>query len=305
MEKQLLPRPELKPAYDKVVWLYLYRDFSGSDTDRVDERACLRLGFSAYPQHDLLHPETLERLTSTGRSVESFLGAVERTKIGPIGTTGALGALEAAERRAAGLETSGSVKDAVLALDEDPDIVVRFRAVQVLAEKKPAELVKRSAALLAVPNDLLRYEVCDVLKERGAPESARDLEKVVAEPKDSLNPNVLRIRAVQALASCGDGTSVPVIAPHAAGPVNNGLTRIAIDALAAIAERHPKSKDAVVAALAKAFPEPPTGKDDRFARSKLALATQIHGVLVKLTKKRVKFPSDYDADARTKLMGAW
>jgi hypothetical protein len=305
MEKQLFPLPELKPVYDKAIWLYLYRDFSGNEPDRVAERTALRLGYSSYPQHHLIHPETLERLTSTGRKLKDFLGAMESTKIAPIGTNGALGVLQAAEQRAARLETKRSVKDALAALDEETDIVVRFRAVQVLAEKKPAEIIARTAALLAVPNDLLRYEICDVLKAHGNAASARELEKVVAEPKDSLNPNVLRIRAVQALAKCGDEASVAVIAPHAAGPVNNGLTRISVDALVEIVKRHKKAKAAAVAALAAAFPEPPTGEADRSARSKLALARQIHKALVDLTGKRVKFPSTYDAEAREKLSTSW
>ncbi|MEO1998167.1 MAG: hypothetical protein ABGZ17_23230, partial [Planctomycetaceae bacterium] len=35
MEKQLLPDVALKPAYSRVVWLYVFRDFSKSAADRA------------------------------------------------------------------------------------------------------------------------------------------------------------------------------------------------------------------------------------------------------------------------------
>jgi len=303
MEEQLLPRPELAPAYDKVVWLYVYRDFSKNEADLAAERICLRFGFTAYPQHYLLHPVTLERMTSTDRSIESFLGAVEKAKVGEIGTTASVGNIAAAEKRAAALEKKRSVKDAVRALDEDDDIVVRFRAVEVLKEKAPKELVKRAADLLKIPNDPLRYIVCGVLQEAGDASVARILDAVVEEPKDSLNPNVLRMNAVRALATCGDVESVAVVGPQAIGPVNNGLRKVAVDTLAAIAARHKKAKKPAVAALAAAYPEPWT--DERWERSTMALAKHVHATLSDLTGKKVKFPKTYDAESREKLTNAW
>ena len=98
MEEQLLPLPALKPAYEKAVWLHVYRDFSGNDADRAAERICLRFGFSSYPQHHLVHPVTLARLADTGRSVESFLGSFARAKVGKIGTTDAAGRIEATQK---------------------------------------------------------------------------------------------------------------------------------------------------------------------------------------------------------------
>lgn len=318
----MFPRKELKPAYDKAVWLHVYRDFSGSDADRAAERICLRFGFSSYPQHHLYHPATLEHIADTGRQLEGFLAAFDRAKIGKIGTTDALGRIEAAEKRAAKLETDRSVTDAIAALDEDDDIVVRYRAVEVLVEKQPASLASRAEKLLAVPNDPLRYLVCDALKaladEKGGkrpkstgdearadPEKlARVLEGVVKEPKDSLNPNVLRIHAVQALATCGDAKSIDVVAPHARGTWNNGLTGIAVDTLLAIGKRLKDAKKPATAALAEAYPEP-SKDDERAARAVDALAKRVHAALEELTGKNVKFPATYDAAARKKLAAAW
>ena len=100
MEEQLLPLPELEPAYEKAVWLYVFRDFSGDERDRADERIALRFGFSSYPQHKLVNPETLELIADTGRSIESFTRALTTTMVKISKTTDAAGRLRAAEERA-------------------------------------------------------------------------------------------------------------------------------------------------------------------------------------------------------------
>jgi hypothetical protein len=304
MEEQLLPHEGLQPAYEKVVWLYVYRDFSGNDADLAAERVCLRFGFTSYPQHHLIHPDTLQRLADTGRSVKSFLAAVGRAKVKPSRTSTTARAIHEAEKRAASLEKSGSVKDARKAID-DEDIVVRFRAAQILGKEDPKALAKRAEDLLAVANDPFRYEICRALARTGDAKAARALDAVVREPQESLNPNVLRIEAVKALAACGDAKSVEAIAPHASsGAYRNGLTRIAVDALLAITERHPKAKAAAKKALARGYPEPAKG-DARERRMCESLAKHVHGALKKLTGKRVKFPDSYDAKAVAKLRKAW
>ncbi len=300
----MLPREELEPAYDEAVWLYVFRDFSKNEGDLAAERTCIRFGFTSYPQHWLIHPETLERMGSTGRSVESFLAAVKKARVGKIRSTASAGAIAAAEERAAQLEEKPSVKAALAALD-DNDIVVRYRAVEILAEEEPGALSSAAEELLAIPNDPLRYLVCAAIAESPTPGVARHLDAVVAEPKESLNPNVLRINAVKALAACGDAESVAAIAPHAAtGAWRNGLTKIAIDALAWIAERHKMARTPVKEALVQSYPPPP-GDDEREQRGVLALAKHVHDALRDLTGKRVKFPERYDESTRRKLVAAW
>ncbi len=89
-----------------------------------------------------------------------------------------------------------------------------------------------------------------------------------------------------------------VIAPHAAGGVYfNGLTGIAVDALAKIADRHPKAAPAVRKVLLSAYPKPPL-EDTRSIRACTALAKRIHKAL---GAKR-PFPDPYDAEARDALM---
>ncbi|MCK6460985.1 MAG: hypothetical protein L6Q95_13965, partial [Planctomycetes bacterium] len=110
----MLPSPDLKPAYEKVVWLYVYRDFGGSPEDLAAERVALRLGMTAYPQHLLVDPASMEILADTGRSVASFLDAVGRAKASR--GEGAAARIREAEGRAAALEKAGSVAAARKAL---------------------------------------------------------------------------------------------------------------------------------------------------------------------------------------------
>jgi hypothetical protein len=303
MEEQLFPLEALEPAYDQAVWLYVYRDFSEDERDRADERICLRFGFTSYPQHKLVHPETLEIIGDSGRSVESLLGAFERAKVKVGKTTDAAGLLTAAEERAKKLEASPTAKAAEGAL-EDEDLVVRLRAIQILSEERPGAIVRRAEGLLAVENDPLRYAVCEALAKEGDPSAARALDALVVAPKGSLNPNVLRSHAVQALARCGDTESVDVLAPHADGSqFRNYLTRRVVTTLAAIAEREKGERDRVRDLLVGTFPEPQD--DERMQRIALGLAQHVHTTLKTLTGRKVDFPGDYDERGLAKLRRDW
>ena len=52
----MLPNPALKETYDKIVWVYVYRDFSKSKEDRAAERISMRFGVSSWPQIFLVDP---------------------------------------------------------------------------------------------------------------------------------------------------------------------------------------------------------------------------------------------------------
>lgn len=306
LEKEVLGQSELKPIYEKAVWLYVFRDFSGSEADRKAERVALRLGYSSYPQHHLLHPITLKRVATPGRSIAAFLSSFAGAKVGEVGMLEGASAIAAAEKRAARIESRQDVGEALEALETDTDIVVRYRAVEVIAAGKPVELLSRAKTLLAVPNDLLRYVVCEALMKLGDERAASALEAVVNEPKGSLNPNVLRIRAVQALATCGTPPSVAAVAPHARGPWNNGLTRISVTTIEKIGTRLKKASVAARNALVAAYPVPPASDASaRAKRATLALAKHVHEALGRLTLKRVAFPEVYDAASRESLQSAW
>jgi hypothetical protein len=303
VEEQLLPRTELEPSYQKLVWLYVFRDFSGSEEDLAAERTCIRLGFTSYPQHWLLDPESLKRLRSTGRSLASFQAAANGVSVKAGESVAAVDAMRAAEKRASKLRKSRSVKEARKAIDET-DLVLKYRALEVLAEKAPKEVVARAKTLLAVPNDPFRFLAMKVLGDAGMAEAAPALAALVDRPTDSLNPNVLRITAIRALGACGDATAVGTIRPHAiTGDSRNGLTGVSIDALAAIAKRVKDARPAAKKALNEAWPKPP--KEPGEARRVVGLAKRVHRALVAVTGRKVKFPAVYDAKGIVKLKEAF
>jgi hypothetical protein len=135
-------------------------------------------------------------------------------------------------------------------------------------------------------------------------QAARVLERVLQRPGESLNPNVLRIEAAGALGVCGGASSVKALAPFAStGEWRNGLTGVAVDAIAAIAKREKGARAAAKDALVAAYPKP--AADATEARGTEALAKRVHAALEAVTGKKVDFPKDYDDRARERLRRAW
>jgi hypothetical protein len=304
LEKQLLPSAGLKPAYDKVVWLYVFRDFSHSEADLKAERISLRFGLTSWPQLILVDPESLRVLQHTGRSVTSFLAAVGSAKVKASQSSTAPDRVKQADARAIQLESDPSAVLAKRYLD-DADIVVRYRALSILAEQDPASVAARAESLLQVRNDPFRYEVCKVLATTGNVAAKTALESLVREPAHSNNPNVLRSRAVKALAACGDADSVDAIRPFTKGSYLNMLTRTAVDSLAVLVERHPEARDRVRQILIEAYPAPPSDPNQTHSHYCLLLARRVHSALEKITGASRTFPEVYDAAAREKLMQSW
>ncbi|QTN32054.1 thioredoxin family protein [Akkermansiaceae bacterium] len=304
MEKGLLSDPKLAEFYDDVIWMYLFQDFSGSEADRAAQRVALRFGISAYPQHFLVDPYSLEVIADTDRSLASFSAAVKSAKVGEAGAlTHEL--LRKADARAVEVETNLTDGRAIAALG-DPDVVVRLLALRHLKDSKPEAIAAKAAELLAIPNDHIRFLVCEVLAESGGAEHEESLLPLVRDPVGSKNPNVMRMKAVQALGKLGAGHAVEAIRPHAVtGKWFNGLTSVSVDALAAIAGRSPNQRAAVKEALIAAYPVPPPPGDERQDRACRDLAERIHRALSDLTGKSVPFPETYNAPARTLLQKAW
>jgi hypothetical protein len=304
LEKQLLPSAQLKPAYEQVVWMYVYRDFSNNESDVKAERVSLRLGVTSWPQLLLVDPVTVDVIGSTGRTAPSFLRAATAAaaKVKPKSPAGA-DRIRAADRRAAQLEKDPSTELARQFL-EDEDVVVRYRALRVLAQKSPELVARRAAALLQTPNDSFRYEVCDVLAKSGGADARESLESLVKNPRNSKNPNVLRSRAVTALATCGGPESIDVLAPFTRGSPLNMLTRTTVATVAQIGTRHPESKPRVHRVLLDAFPQPVKSPAVQ-VRYTTALAQSVHDSLKQVTKKTAPFPRVYDAASRRQLIERW
>jgi hypothetical protein len=305
LEEQLLPHPDLAGLYEKAVWLYAYRTFEWDDADRAAERVSIRLGVTSWPQLLLVDPVTLRVAEDAGRTVESFARAFAKAQlpVRPDAATVAVARnqLAEAESKARVLETSQQAETATRLLDDPTvtDRVVRMRALEATVLQQPSWVAFRAKVLLTEPSDAFRYLVCQVLAEHPDASAKGALEALVRDPRDSRNPNVLRIRAVQALAACGDAGSVAAIEPHAAsGAYFNGLTGVAVDALAAIARRDATAREDVRAALRRAYPEPPTDGETRALKACVALARRVHAALA----SELPFPETYDAKARAALV---
>ena len=314
LEQQLLPHKDLAPLYDKAVWLYNYQTFEDDEPGRAADRVAMRFGVTSWPQLMLADPYTLARLQSLGRSTTAFeqgFGAVRVEPRDAAAKEAAAQALATADAVARRLAETRDVPRATAALVEkgtgrSDDVVVRTVAAKLLAEEKPGVLVEHAAALLKTDSDPFRYLVLEALKKAGDAQAAPHLEALVKDPQPSMNPNVVRIRAVQALATCGRVESIAVIAPHAtSGVYFNGLTGIAIDALAALAKRYPDAASEVARLLRTGYPQVPKPDPDskmgmRHHRAATALARRIH----KASRDPRPFPKTYDDAARTLLMSA-
>lgn len=316
MERGLLSDKKLAPFYDQVEWLYLFQDFSGSEADRRAQRIAIRFGISSWPQHFLVDPYTLESLGSTGRSLESFGKAVKKAKVTLLYNSDRLKSLDAEAAALEGLSDSKEDNAKAAKALEHEDIVVRYRALEHLVKHDPKAVIEAAPMLLKTPNDQVRYKVCALLAKHGPSEDqtkeTRDVLSILVEvTPGSKNPNVLRIRAIQALAKCGNAGSVNEIVEYAAtGAYNNGLTGVALTVTLELCEKFPKQKASAAKALKAGFPalpemDPKSKYYARRMRSCRALAKKINAALEKLSGKKVAFPEAYDAETRKALIKAW
>lgn len=306
IEKNVLPSPNLKPLYTRAAWLYVNRNFDDSPLDKIAKKIEIRFGVSSYPQIFLVHPETFQVLSQVGRTQQAFFQAFSRVRVGVSNPRRAVKLLKEGEEVLKELLESPTLTNAKASLKKSADIVVRFHALKILAKEEPQTVSKIADKLLRIPNDPFRYEVCAVLAKHGDSSAASALEAIVRNPPLSKNPNVLRSRAVEALAKCGTEKSVRVIAPFALkGDVNNSLTGSAVDALATIAEQHPKARSLVTKVLIQSYPPAPTTTDSGTKSRTLAHVRKVHGHLEKLTGKQVTIPSEYDNQIRAKLIKSW
>ena len=301
VEREMLSAPELKPYYDRAIWLYVYRDFTGSPTDKKAERIGNRYSLTSWPQLWLIDPNDLSTIRASGRTVGSFVNATKDIKIKKTDDLSAVKKLQHFESKVLEFESKPSPAFA-LELLESEDIVAQLAAVNyfVSTDRKEA-ITDRAQQLLAIANDALRYEVLKVIAETGKGNANTEISALVENPAPSRNFNVLRSYAIKALAACGDSSSVEVIAPHAKGTARNSTTRVAIEAMIKLQKRFPKCEDAVINALADSFPKTEKGME----RLVTFHAKLVHDHLQKLTGREIKFPENYDENARKQLTKTW
>jgi hypothetical protein len=340
LDEQLLPNPALKPWYDRVTWLFVSRNFKNDPKDLEALRTHERFGISSWPQMIVFDPIDDRVLLDPPRDLPGFVRAFERSvaQIGERakghGVTDALRAVRDPDgddvrpfverledvnpvRRAIALEEIAAASDvdakvlervAAILARKDEDVVVYLRAMRVLGKRDPAAVLARAEDLLAIDNDPLRYEVLDLVKAHPQPALAPLLNRLFANAGESVrsrNPNVLRIRIAPCLAAAGDVASIDVLAPIAKAAVwRNGLTRIAVQTLVALAARHPDERARVDAILMESFPRAVDATDAQNTRSCLSLTGSVVESLSALRPgwKAPALPKTWDAETRAAFL---
>ncbi len=301
VESEMLSSPDLKPYYDEAIWLYVYRDFQGGEADRNAERITDRYSLSSWPQLWLIDPHDLATIGETGRTVATFADAISKVEIEATKNFSVVEALKDSEAKVVEFERNPT-RDLARKLIESDDIVAQLAAVRFLAEEKNFDdITNHAQRLLAIPNDGLRYEVLDAIAETGNGSVATEIAELVNSPQPSRNFNVLRSHAIKALASCGDASSIAVIAPHAQGTARNSTARVSIQAMLKLLSSHPDCKAEVIRALLDSFPPIEKGVE----RLVSAHAKMVHESLVELTGSDDIFPESYNEESRTQLIKQW
>jgi hypothetical protein len=281
--------------------LYVYRDFEGGEADRSAERITDRYSLSSWPQLWLVDPHDLATIGETGRTVKTFAEAVGKVEIKPTKDFSVVESLKKSESKVVEFDRNPT-REFAFKLIESDDIVAQLAAVRFLAKEKNFDDVTIHAKrLLAIANDGLRYEILKAVAETGKGDVAAEIAELVNNPQPSRNFNVLRSHAIKALASCGDSSSIAVIAPYAQGTARNSTARISIQAMMKLVARHPDCKAEVTRALASSFPPIEKGVE-RLVNSH---AKMVHENLVELTGRDVNFPESYIEDTRSQLIKQW
>lgn len=338
----MLPNTALKPWYDRIVWLFVSRNFKEDAKDLEALRTHERFGISSWPQMIVFDPVDDRVLLDPPRDLEGFVRAFERAvarmdgRAPGAGTTAAhrvLRDLDPQEARpalarlddgnpivrAAALEELAAVdpipkealaKARAILARPDEDVVVYLRALRLCGKQEPKLVVERAGALLAIDNDPLRYEVLQLLAAHPAPELAPQLNRIFAEAGEgvaSRNPNVLRMRTAPCLAEAGDAASVEAMAPLAQrANWRNGTTRIVVQALARIGARLPDARARVDEVLAGSFPPAVAADDAQGTRASLSLAQSVLQALaaVRPQWQPPQLPASWDEAARAGFLDA-
>lgn len=307
----MLPNPALKPWYDRVVWLFVSRNFKSDAKDLEALRTHERFGISSWPQMIVFDPIDDRVLLDPPRDLAGFVAAFERgvahtagraPNTGVTPAHGALRDLLAADERpmderladrnpiaravaledlAAGEALSAATLAKVQAIlaRPDEDVVVYLRALRLCAERRPDAVLARARELLAIDNDPLRYEVLELVRAHPDPALAPVLNRLFADAGHgvpSRNPNVLRMRTAPCLGAAGDAASIDAMAPLAReANWRNGTTGVVLQALASLGARLPAERGRVEAVLLEAFPPAVAATDAQATRASLALARKV------------------------------
>ncbi len=198
-EREVLTQADLEPAYQTAVWLWVWRDLSGSESDKAAERVALRFGIEIYPEHVLVDPASLAEIARLAGDMKDVLKAFQDAVSKIKKPADSVKALSAKMAKARELIAAGSVPQAraelePLAKGKDPyDFANEARSLlRGLPDAPAVKLEDR----LEDPDPEIRLAALDefAANPRGAPEAFGKLPPMMQDPD-----RLVRLRAVDAV----------------------------------------------------------------------------------------------------------
>ena len=195
--------------------------------------------------------------------------------------------------------------------DGKEHIVVRLRALAVVAKNAPQQVAAHASELLTVPNDAFRNLVLTQVAAVPQPALAPRLSELFAGAGtriDSRNPNVLRAYVAKCLPGSGDATAIAAVAPLLReASVNNGTTGTVIKALGELARRlDAGDRQRAIALLLEGVPPAVAdGADVAAQRRALARVKDLHLALATASGAELPAPpKQWSAADRDGWLGA-
>jgi hypothetical protein len=208
IEEQVLPNAALKGLYDKVVWVWVYRDFKNGPADLAAERVHNRCGVSSWP-HLLFVNSSWEVLVESGRTTDAVQSAASRAMAAaPKGRRDP--ALDAALAKARDAIKAGRKDEARAALKkiaagkDDGEYALEARDVLEEIDGRPAAGAKdladgdadrRADALDALPASPFAKEALALLEDKDADVRMRAVKYVARAAPEKLAPAAAKLLA--------------------------------------------------------------------------------------------------------------
>ncbi|MCA8952535.1 MAG: hypothetical protein KDE27_23690 [Planctomycetes bacterium] len=210
-------------------------------------------------------------------------------------------------------DRSGKHRDRTCAIliDRDEHLVVRLRALRLVAANEPEFVAEHAEKLLEVDSDPFRFIVLTALATSSTPGLTPVLLRLFEGAGDAVpsrNPNVLRIHVARCLGASGDERAIaPLAAVARAADLRNGLTGASVDALGAIAERGPASlRQRVIGILVESLPAAADESDNAVEkwreRATVGACRRIHAVLEKIAASVPALPNGWTAIDRERFV---
>ncbi|MEE9128127.1 MAG: hypothetical protein V3U11_13405 [Planctomycetota bacterium] len=211
IEEQLLPNKQLKPYYDKVIWLYVCRTFKDTPKDREALRTHDRFGISSWPHQYLFDPKDDRILATMPRKLPGFMASMDKVlKAWKAPVAKAATGKKLASKLALARATfqKGDKRKAIAMvepLSKQPDrFEAWLEARELLRTWRPGQDKRKLNQRLADPDPRERAIVLEELASgsEGKPATIDHAQRLLTEDNEDI---VVRVRALRYLAKASPG----------------------------------------------------------------------------------------------------